>query len=491
MANFAASGDFESLARQYWNLWSDALRQGALGAQPQAPGGWQQAMDAWARLMPGNSHPVEEMIGRFQRQSQDWYGQMQQLAAQFAGRDHGASDIRNAWQQMLGLAGHAHNHNPFADLFQAVQGPGVTQIDGWLRQVEPYLESFRRDGSRWLQMPAFGPMREHQERWQALAQAQQDYQQRQGEYNALMLGTLQRALDVFERDLHARAENGNRISSARGLFDAWIDAAEAAYAESALSPEFRHAFGALANAQMRLRQGIQKEVEHVCGLFGMPTRTEIDSAHRRIAELERMLRKRGAQPQPQAAAGPSRRAAPAAAKTDAAPGRATPAPAVETTEAAPPRRRAAAPRKHGAAAASSKRGPAVAARPADDDAPAAGKRRTPARKPARPAAAPAKGARKPRTAGKHAATAAKSTATRKTADKARRAPAARRQLAAKASSPAKVERRPAAPPKRTPKAQPAAAAPVGVVSMKDWVARNAAAQAATPATTGGKRSKRK
>ncbi|RZA26276.1 MAG: hypothetical protein EOP92_42595, partial [Lysobacteraceae bacterium] len=37
--------------------------------------------------------------------------------------------------------------------------------------------------------------------------------------------------------------------------------------------------------------GIQREVELLGGLFGMPSRTEVDSAHRKIAELERALRR--------------------------------------------------------------------------------------------------------------------------------------------------------------------------------------------------------
>jgi len=45
------------------------------------------------------------------------------------------------------------------------------------------------------------------------------------------------------------------------------------------------------NAQMRLRAGVQKEVEFASGLFGMPTREEMDAAHRKIAELERTVRR--------------------------------------------------------------------------------------------------------------------------------------------------------------------------------------------------------
>jgi hypothetical protein len=74
------------------------------------------------------------------------------------------------------------------------------------------------------------------------------------------------------------------------LFDLWIDAAEEAYAEVALSPEFRAASGARVNAQMRLRQAVQGEIERTSALFGMPTRSDLDAAFRKIADLERVLR---------------------------------------------------------------------------------------------------------------------------------------------------------------------------------------------------------
>ena len=41
---------------------------------------------------------------------------------------------------------------------------------------------------------------------------------------------------------------------------------------------------------MRLRQAVQGEVERTSALFGMPTRSDLDAAFRKIADLERSLR---------------------------------------------------------------------------------------------------------------------------------------------------------------------------------------------------------
>src|SRR3546814_2938016 len=107
----------------------------------------------------------------------------------------------------------------------------------------------------------------------------------------LRLKARQTAHGLFQRKLAARSQPGKQRESARALFDLWIDAAEEAYAEVALSPEFRKSYGAMVNAQMKLRQAVQGEVEQAAAQMGMPTRTEVDAAHRKIAELERALRR--------------------------------------------------------------------------------------------------------------------------------------------------------------------------------------------------------
>jgi class III poly(R)-hydroxyalkanoic acid synthase PhaE subunit len=290
----AAAQDFESLARQYWSAWGEALRAGAPGA-PSAVPDWKDAVDWWSRLAHGGRTEANDAVERFNRQARDWYGQMQQLAAQFAGQGSGAADIAAEWKRALGASG----ENPFPEMFRAMRGNGARGLEQWMEDASPWLDAMRREAGGWLGMPAFGLGREHQERLQRLAQAQLELQQHEAAYNALMLKSLQRAYELFESKLAEREEPGRQLKSARELFDLWIDAAEEAYADIALSPEFREVYGALVNAQMRLRAGVQKEVELAGAMLGMPTRTEIDAAHRKIAELERTLRRmRDGQPEP-------------------------------------------------------------------------------------------------------------------------------------------------------------------------------------------------
>ena len=282
------ANDFEALARQYWGAWGDAMR----GAAPQQAAqsgaqGWQEAMNAWSGSLGGAANPFVNVLDHFKTQQGGWFAQMQQVAARFAGRNHSPQDVVQAWKQALGTAG----ANPFPQLFSSMRGPGLEGLEQWSEAAAPWLQGMRGEANSMLRMPAFGFTREHQERLQGMAQAQMRWQETLSAYNDLMTKSSQEAYSRFETKLMEHEEPGRQISSARALFDLWIDAAEEAYAETALSLEYRKAYGAMVNAQMQLRASLQAIAEQTAGTLGLPGRVELDSAHRKIAELERQLRR--------------------------------------------------------------------------------------------------------------------------------------------------------------------------------------------------------
>lgn len=313
--------DYEKLVRQYWNNWGEMMRKAAatapagvpgmtgmppgIGGMPGMPGfdegdaarlpGWNEALAWWSNLTKGAGagggvdSGFKDALGQFNSQARSWFELMQQVAAQ---AQPGASptDITQAWQRALGGLG----DNPFADMFRTMRGPGQQGFDSWLEQATPYLQGFapwQGEGQSLLGQPTFGFTREHQQRWQQLMQAQIDYQRHSHAYNALMGEAAHDAFKLFETKLAERSEPGRQLESARALFDLWIEAAEEAYAHIALSPRFREAYGSMVNSQMRLRGGLQREVEEACELFGIPTRTEVDSSHRKLVKVERELRR--------------------------------------------------------------------------------------------------------------------------------------------------------------------------------------------------------
>ncbi|MBV6668770.1 class III poly(R)-hydroxyalkanoic acid synthase subunit PhaE [Xanthomonas euvesicatoria pv. alangii] len=291
------NGNFDDKARQYWAAWGDAMRHGQAGAAAQqpppasgsdAPQDWRKAVDWWSQLLPTQAAPqAQEAIDRFRTQAGDWFGTMQQVAAQFAGRDTSANEVAEAWRQAVQGQGEQLMQWTLGSL----RGGSPGGFDPWLQDAAQALQKWREENAPWLDMPAFGLNRNHQSRLQKLARAQQEFQAQSEAYGEQLKAAIEQAFARFASKLSEHESSGSQLTSARALFDLWIEAAEESYADVALSEQFRKVYGGFANAHMRLRAALQEEVEQLSERFGMPTRSEMDAAHRRIAELERLVRR--------------------------------------------------------------------------------------------------------------------------------------------------------------------------------------------------------
>src|SRR3546814_983490 len=94
-----AGTGFEALARQYWNAWGDALRSASPGAPQAGTQPWQAALDWWSRAAQGSRVEGNDTLERFNAQAGQWFGQMQQVAAQFGGGQASAAEVAAAWQR--------------------------------------------------------------------------------------------------------------------------------------------------------------------------------------------------------------------------------------------------------------------------------------------------------------------------------------------------------------------------------------------------------
>lgn len=241
---------------------------------------WSQAMSAWqslAKAVPG----VEDAMSRIAEPSQAFSRFMDALGPGLSAEGLTAAEIVQRWRDAMGSGAN--------DVFAGQFAQGMPHFDA-SQFAAPLLDAFRKQVATSLDTPAFGPGREQQERCQALIRAQLENQQAQSRYQALLGKVMEQAFTGFQNTLAEHEAPGRQLGSLRAIYDLWIDAAEAAYAQIALSPEFGIAYGEMVNAQMRLRAANQNEVERVCRELGMPTRSEVTAAHRKVHALERSLR---------------------------------------------------------------------------------------------------------------------------------------------------------------------------------------------------------
>jgi hypothetical protein len=267
--------DYQSLAQQSWDAWTRQLQQ----QQPQ-PAAANPFFTSPTAATSGNDTLERTLAGL-----KGYFDWMQGAALNGAAAQ--PADWRQQLQQLFGGAS-----QPFAQAFGGIDGTGA---EGFARQWQSWMQAAQHGGFGDLPgahgpTPAFGQDREEQMKQQAVAAAVLESLQASARYQALIQRSNAQAMQRLQDKLAERAEPGRQIDSLKALYDLWVDAAEEAYAEIALTDEFREVYGNMVNTQMRVRQMQQQQTEQFCQQLGMPTRSEVSSLGERLQALRREFR---------------------------------------------------------------------------------------------------------------------------------------------------------------------------------------------------------
>lgn len=271
--------DYQAMAQQSWDAWTRYLQQQTAAVSPMGaavhaahPGA---GADVFARSMAALKS----------------YGDWLQGAAG-SGLGHGAGDWQQSLQQMFaGLGG-----QPFAQAFGSIESDAAR---GFAQQWQAWWQATQAVGTQGLggidleHVAAFGYTREQQLHQQALASAMREYLDWASKYQMLIQRANTEGFERLQAKLTEFGESSRHVESLKALYDLWVDGAEEAYAQIALSEEFRHVYGEMANAQGRVRQLQQQQLDALCRELGMPTRSEVTAIGKRLHELRREVRAAG------------------------------------------------------------------------------------------------------------------------------------------------------------------------------------------------------
>jgi polyhydroxyalkanoate synthase subunit PhaE len=159
-------------------------------------------------------------------------------------------------------------------------------------------------------LPAFGLSREHQLRWQRNADMGRRMGDAQQRLQLLWSDALREAAIAYAARVeppHPKAAKGTvpgteapgaeapgaeapGAEALRGLYDSWIECAEAAYARIAHSDSFSSALADFMNASGAWRKESQVSIELWAKALDLPTRSELNTLMRRVNSLEEQLR---------------------------------------------------------------------------------------------------------------------------------------------------------------------------------------------------------
>lgn len=272
--------DYQALAQQSWDAWNRYLQQHATTATPfGAVAGMGSAFGSGDDVM---SRCMSALKGY-----SDW---LQGAAGS------GMGQVGVDWQQSLQSLFSSLGGQPFAQAFAGIDSEAA---HGFAQQWQAWLQATQTSA---MHVPfdiehfaAFGYTREKQLQQQALAAAMQNYLEWSGKYQALIQKANAKGLERLQAKLAELTESKRQIESLKALYDLWVDGAEEAYAEIALSDEFRHVYGGMVNAQGRVRALQQQQLEAMSRELGMPTRSEMSALGKRLHELRREVRTGGSQ----------------------------------------------------------------------------------------------------------------------------------------------------------------------------------------------------
>jgi class III poly(R)-hydroxyalkanoic acid synthase PhaE subunit len=304
--------------RKYWDTWSELSRQAVARSATAAslPKGWAQGLDSWWTLtepaLPDSAREASAKLfdlgkGYLSFGEQFWKAMSSAQAAERATDNwqaimqRGLEVLKESFLEVKeGSGGSAGD--PWSG-FATFWG---MPLDMWRRvssacSVFPgdVVKALRGDGApgptdilhgalnRFLSAPTLGYTREWQEQFQQLGQLWLQYTDALQRYGEVLNRIGSCAVDLLRDRLMEMGKKGEVIEGMRSAYDLWVDCGEEAYAQIASGSEFADAQACLVNALMALKRHEQQLVEEVLAGLNMPTRSELDTAHRRIQQLRR------------------------------------------------------------------------------------------------------------------------------------------------------------------------------------------------------------
>jgi class III poly(R)-hydroxyalkanoic acid synthase PhaE subunit len=171
---------------------------------------------------------------------------------------------------------------------------------------------------------AFGlaSSRELQQAAREMAAASMAHRQAQLEYLGLVAAALGKGTEGLMARLADMEQRGEHVDSMTALLRLWARATDEAIHGAMQSPRALEASAKLIRAATRSRRQQQRVVALASEALNVPTRAEVDSAHREIQQLKRELRRlrKSMEPvviEPRPRDGAAKRQAPAATRTGA------------------------------------------------------------------------------------------------------------------------------------------------------------------------------
>ena len=182
--------------------------------------------------------------------------------------------IREFGEAYLGIS-----QELFRNLHSAESAKDLDQLRQALK------ENFER-----MYLPAFGRLHTQQQATERLLAASLRWQRAAARVSELLSSVATIAVENLINALAAPESSGPPVTTLRELHDLWIECGEGSHAAAAHGEDFAAAQAELLSAMVEMRFEQRRQIEEWARVFNLPTRSEIDSIHKRLHDIGRVLR---------------------------------------------------------------------------------------------------------------------------------------------------------------------------------------------------------
>ena len=166
----------------------------------------------------------------------------------------------------------------------------ATRGESAQRAADAWLGLLGGDMSSMFSAPGFGLAREYQTRMGDFLKSFQDFQKKDFEYRLVLSKAWAEAFQALVHEMAAKTRAGQGVQSPRELVNLWVEVADGVFTELFQTEEFSRLQSEMLNRAHHLRRIRQRLSEDALRAHDIPTRTELETAHRAIYELRKQVR---------------------------------------------------------------------------------------------------------------------------------------------------------------------------------------------------------
>ncbi|MCW8976951.1 MAG: hypothetical protein OQL10_14625 [Sedimenticola sp.] len=270
--------DWLAAQQAFWNQWGE--KAGASGGDHSAAvNPWEMALNQWWQtLAPSAPELMQELLGKTVAQAK----QLFQLAELFAQNRENSADEFD-WQSAI--------QQTFGDLRGIIAG-----ITGAMNPIpEDMLSDSAIDNStaylqRLFSFPGLGIGHRSQAQQREMIARLMTYQKARLAYERFFVDLGNSAVVRLQEKVTQLDSQGERIESARALYDLWVEASESVYAEQVMTPEYVKLYGELINSQMAVKLHMRAMLDDSFTALGMPTTRDFRALEQRAYDDRKVIK---------------------------------------------------------------------------------------------------------------------------------------------------------------------------------------------------------